>query len=179
MGEEEQKKAELFYKMSYEGYTQVLRTGEQLDEKVHNLLKISLTITPIILGITYFILNAHPIYPTSFNRNYYDALFIFLGVSLFLFVFSIILGTITYLPKTFNFIDPQKLIDEYKKENSLFILQRIAYNLADVTKSNNELYKKKSKIMVIEFLLNALGVGFLLVAFILLILIWKSGLIPY
>lgn len=144
--DEEILKAEFFYKAASESYSLINGTNEKLDGKIRDMVGIISAIVPITIGLVYFVLD------TLSTRirllTIPPLLLIYLTVlSLIFFASALILAVAGTFPQDFEFIDPSKLIENYKDESRIVILQRASATLASTVTANNKVCDRKAEVL--------------------------------
>lgn len=166
---EELVKADFFYKMALESYSLISKVNESLDTKIHNMLRIVSAIIPLTFGLAYFIINSLSLKIEILSFSAPLILIVSLASSLCLFVASLVIGVILYFPKKFEFIDAEKLINEYHDKSRLLILQRVSATIAFTVTTNNAVCDSKANALKWTQIFVVLGVIALVAAFIALI----------
>ncbi|MGA2785060.1 MAG: hypothetical protein ABSF09_10230 [Candidatus Bathyarchaeia archaeon] len=162
--EENQKKMELLSQLTLNSYNQIIENSRQLDQKTHNIIALTSTLLPILLGLFYY-LGKNAIGLAIFP---YTTIFIALGI--LLFILAIVKGGLTYRTFSYKALDPYKFASTHVRENLADVMEATISTLGDMTSQNWEVGVRKAKsyeITVRFMTVGAVmfGVGFLLLVF--------------
>ena len=166
--DEEISKADFFYRMTLHSYSLISKANERLDSKIRDLIGIITAIVPLTMGVVYFTFSSLSSKLEQLPPQVPFILVVSVIFSFWFFALAAIVAVIGYFPRDFELIDPSKLIDCYKKENRLVILQRVSATLASTIATNNEVCEHKAKVLKCSELFIVLGIGALVTAFSIL-----------
>lgn len=142
------------------------KTNEVLDGKANNTLALATATVPLTLGLFYFIFNSLPLKSEVFSSFPFIGTITFMGISILFFVISLVISIALYLPKEFEYVSPQELIDKYQDEEFLSTMQTVSYTIASTVSKNNVVCKEKAKTLRWAQIFVVFGVIALLVAFV-------------
>jgi len=126
-----------------------------LESKITDILKLSLTILTVLMGLIYFLLSNE-----KFTLNLITI------SALALIILASIFGLIAHLPQDIEYLNPKIFYDRHYNESYNDIVESAAVTIAD-TISNMEIRnKQKSRILVIMTFLIIAGLTALAYAFL-------------
>ena len=160
MSDEEIKKAQFFFDFVKETDRITEQSNERVLRKIHGVLTLASTLVPVVFGLGYFVL--------SQTKQQVTVIPIFL--SLILFLVAIARGIFLLNPKRFFYLDVLKLIEKYKDETLSFIINISAVSWADIVNENQTLINSREKGINQMFVLIALGLILLAIAFLIAVI---------
>ena len=160
MSDEELKKAQFFFDFAAKADQITEQSNERVLKKIHGVLTLASTLVPVVFGLGYFVL--------SQTKQQVTVIPIFL--SLILFLLAIARGIFLLKPKQFFYVDVLKLIEKYKDETLSFIINKSAVSWADIVNDNQTVINSREKGINQMFMLIALGLILLAVAFLTIVI---------
>jgi hypothetical protein len=151
--EEDKKRNDLIYKIIVDRYDLEWKRTNDLDTKANNVTGFAGILATLIAGISEFFMQAH-----------YRWLFL---VPLTLLTFSAIFGLWAYWITSFDAINPDVLIQEYKNANETKLLEDVSATTSAHTMHNFLVNQRKVKRIYCAFFLLVLALGFFFVFAIL------------
>ena len=160
MSEEEIRKAQFFFDFVAKSDDVTELSNERVTKKIHEVLTLASTLVPVVFGLGYFII--------SQTKQQVTVIPIFL--SLIVFLLAIIKGVFLLKPKQLFHMDVLKLIEKYKDETLDYIINISAISWADMVNDNQIIINSKEKGINQMFILIALGLIVLAVAFFIAVI---------
>jgi hypothetical protein len=151
-------------RLSSETYKQVNTSRRAIDQKVHNILALTATMTTFFVTIFYYLLSSHDV--SSVFRLGYVWFFL---VGVLCFVFVIIVGAVAYMPWNLTVFDVDVLIRKYAKRSYLDQVKIAVVNITDATWKNSDALATKSfsyRLMLVGLMCGVLSffIGFVFLA---------------
>lgn len=156
-------KARFLFELFSKSYTQVTETNRSLDQKIHNMLSLTATLTTFFIGILYYLLSSQN--PISDYRRAHMANFV-MGTVMFFIVVA--LGMFAYKPWTFRSLGANEFRSKYIKEDLLKLTKIAAVNIADMEHKNRRIVAVKARYYEFMLIFLVLGVLFFVIGFIVL-----------
>ena len=142
---EEKERNKLIYEIVVNRHKQELQRTSALDSKANNTIGFAGLLTAIIATVVGFL-----------PKGNFTLLF---GVPLALLIVSAILGLFAYRVKTYEAIEPQKFIQEYKNEGFTKTLKDYVATIAENTLKNHKVHQSKAKLIEYSSGLLVLAIG--------------------
>ncbi len=156
MSNEELQKAQFFFDFVAKADHITEQANERVLKKIHGVLTLASTLVPVVFGLGYFVL--------SQTKQQLTVIPIFL--SLILFTLSIARGISLLKPKQFFYPDVLKIIQKYKDEALVNVINLSAVSWADIVNDNQDLINSKEKGINQMLVLITLGLILLSIAFL-------------
>jgi hypothetical protein len=150
--EDELAKARFFYDMACDSLSRITESNRRIDEKIQNMLALTATLTPLLLGLFYYILTTNTLRPTVLCF-----LLLFISSGIVAFCVATLQGLRIYRPWPVKTVDPVLFRKEVSKLNLLKIVKGSAGNIGDIANKNRESLWEKAA--AYRWMLGVLGVG--------------------
>jgi hypothetical protein len=155
-------KARFLYDVGTEAYKTVSEFNRQTDQKIVGTVTAVSTLTPILLGIFYYLF-ARPETSPKMLRPLFSYPFI-IGVILFTTV--VFLGFLLYRAREFRMLRINSVIEEAEQSGLVDITKIAVVNIADVSNHNIGVVLKKSNEFNVLLLILFIGLVFFVIAFV-------------
>jgi hypothetical protein len=157
--EKEQARDELIYQIVNDRHNLEWNRTDHLDTKIYGVIASAGFLTTVAGGIIGILPN--------------DQYKWVLVLPLVLFGISAIIGLIAYSVRSFEEIDPEKVIQSYKNQSQTILLREVASTIAWNTNKNIVTNKKKAKLLQASAILLVMAsFAFIFV----IVLLWSLGL---
>jgi len=157
---EELEQARFLFELYSSSYAQVGESIKTLDQKIHNTLSLSATLTTLFVGILYYVLASQSSI-SSYRREYVVA-FTLGTFTLFLVV---MLGVFAYKPTTTLALGAEEFQKEYIELKFLEQVKTAAVNIADMEKKNRDIGEVKARWYIAMLVILTFGVFFFVIGF--------------
>jgi len=162
--DENLEKAKFFCELALKSGEHIQKANEQLGEKVRWFITSASTLVPIVLGVGYYILQQ--------TTNYWVFLLFFL--SLISLGSAIIIGMIVQRPTSLLVFDAQNFMNEFRKKNRIYIINKSAATWSDIFAQNREIINSKENYLYAMVGLICFSLLLLVIVFLMLgTTIWK------
>jgi hypothetical protein len=152
--EDDLAKARFFYEMACDSLAHVTESNRRIDEKIQNMLALTVTLTPLLLGLFYYILTTNTLRPMVLSF-----LLFFIALGILAFSAATLQGLRIYRPWPTKTVDPVLFRKEVCKYDLVKIVRGSAGNIGDVANKNRE--RLWAKGVAYKWMLGFLGVGML------------------
>ena len=157
---EQLEQARFLFELFSSSYAQVGETVKTLDQKIHNTLSLSATLTTLFVGILYYVLSSQsPI--SSFRREYVVAF----TLGTFMLFLVVMLGVFAYKPRPTLALGAEEFRMEYIEKELLEQVRLAAVNMADMEKKNRYVVGVKARYYLAMLVFQTFGVLCFVVGF--------------
>jgi len=155
MKDERIQKAKFFYKMSIHSYDSILTFNSAIDSKIYNVLGLTVGLTPILLGLLYFLMRESGALMFSLN------IAISLSFGTLMFMLAIITGLQAYYPTDFEFLSLHEFVNRHHDEELPPMVETAAATVGTTTEANRDVVNRKASAYrwMIQFIVLG-GIGF-------------------
>lgn len=124
----------LFKEIALMDFRTIRESRSALDQKIHNMILLCISVITVILGVLYFVLEKILVI-----SRYPNAVIILVILTLTFLLVSLCVGLWSYLPKSIALIITSKMIKEYSEKEYLETLQKFNDTLSKINDENREI----------------------------------------
>jgi hypothetical protein len=158
-------KARFLYQLGIEAYRTVSEFNKQTDQKIIGTVTATTALTPILLGVFYYLFSRSDISTRAFPPLF--VLSFIVGIILFTIV--VFYGFFSYRAREFKMLRVDSVIDEAKNSSLVDITKIAAVNIVDTSNHNIEVVLDKAHDLSRLLLILSLGLSSFVVAFVALV----------
>lgn len=168
---EDLEKAKFFHELASRSLVQVSESNRRIDEKIHNTLSLTATLTPVLLGLFYYLFTAIP----SRQLPLFWLILLSVAAGVVLFSASAIQGFLAYRPWVFRSLDPVTFRRQFHNNDLLRIIKKSAGTIGHIADQNWQILMTKGSAhrRMLIFLIS--GVFAFMIAFVILVVsLWLN-----